>query len=420
MRYLPVFVLSLVFATGLCAQGSALQFTPTPNRFVTANVPTTATANVTIEAWVKWAGPVSGNQIIVLNGNTTSSGYALYLDASNSYQVGIFMGGVTHHNSIFTLPVGTWTHVVLENASFFWYVFVNGVYNQVGTEAPGTPSGFLRVGADQDNAEGFNGVIDEVRVSNVVRYSDNFTPSNAPFSSDANTMTLYHFDEGSGQTTADASANGNNGQLGYSTGADTLDPAWAISDAPLPVELVSFSATADRFSAELRWNTATEVNNSGFEVERRLANSQFIKVGFVNGSGTSNGPRQYSFVDHNLSAGLYSYRLKQLDRTGTFKYSQEAQADVGSAPKLFTLGQNYPNPFNPTTNIQFTVPIDERATLKVYNALGQEVTTLFDGIATAGEYHQATFDASRLATGIYIYRMTAGNSMETKKLILVK
>jgi hypothetical protein len=94
--------------------------------------------------------------------------------------------------------------------------------------------------------------------------------------------------------------------------------------------------------------------------------------------------------------------------------------EVGLAPREFSLDQNYPNPFNPTTKIQFTVPADRQATLKVYNTLGQEVADLFDGVATAGEYHQVTFDASKLATGVYLYRITAGSYSQTKKLALIK
>ena len=197
------------------------------------------------------------------------------------------------------------------------------------------------------------------------------------------------------------------------------------SGTPLPVELVSFTGSSERLDAELTWTTATEVDNYGFEVQRSPVGNKssaltWVKAGFVQGSGTSNSSKKYSFTDSNIPAGKYSYRLKQIDRAGGFKYSAEIDIAVGAAPKVFELSQNFPNPFNPATNIQFTVPTDGRVLLIVYNALGQEVATMFDGNAVAGEYHQATFDASRLASGIYFSRLEFNGKMLTKKMLLLK
>ena len=189
-------------------------------------------------------------------------------------------------------------------------------------------------------------------------------------------------------------------------------------------------------SAELQWKTATELNNAGFEIQRTTVVSNqsavsgkpshqstinnWTKVGFVAGNGTTNAPQHYSFTDNVGTAGTYSYRLKQIDHNGAFTYSQEVEVAVGGVPNVFTLGQNYPNPFNPSTIIQFAVPSDGRATLKVFNALGQEVSTLFDGTAAAGEYHKATFDASRLASGIYFSRLEFDGKTQVKKMLLLK
>jgi len=197
------------------------------------------------------------------------------------------------------------------------------------------------------------------------------------------------------------------------------------SGTPLPVELVSFTGSSERLDAELTWTTATEVDNYGFEVQRSPVGNKssahtWAKAGFVQGSGTSNSSKKYSFTDSNIPAGKYSYRLKQIDRAGGFKYSAEIDIAVGAAPKVFELSQNFPNPFNPATNIQFTVPTDGRVILIVYNALGQEVATMFDGNAVAGESHQATFDASRLASGIYFSRLEFNGKMLTKKMLLLK
>jgi photosystem II stability/assembly factor-like uncharacterized protein len=193
------------------------------------------------------------------------------------------------------------------------------------------------------------------------------------------------------------------------------------SNADLPVELASFTASVFNFTAVLAWKTATEINNAEFDIERQVAATQlWTKIGSVAGAGTSNVPHNYSYTDNVGSAGTYSYRLKQIDHNGAFTYSQEVKAAVGVAPNVFALNQNYPNPFNPSTEIQFTVPSDGRAILKVYNTLGQEVAILFDGAAAAGEYHQATFDASRLASGIYFSRLEFGGKMQVKKMLLLK
>ncbi|MGA9408291.1 MAG: T9SS type A sorting domain-containing protein, partial [Bacteroidota bacterium] len=191
-------------------------------------------------------------------------------------------------------------------------------------------------------------------------------------------------------------------------------------DVDLPVELTSFTVTSSNSTAILAWKTATEVNNAGFDIERRLVSSeQWTKIGTVPGAGTSNSPHTYSYTDKIETAGTYSYRLKQVDHNGAFVYSQAVQVTV-AAPKVLALSQNYPEPFNPSTTIQFTLPSDGHATLKVYNVLGQEVATLFNGEATAGSNHQVQFDASNLSSGIYFSRLDFGGRMQVKKMLLLK
>ncbi|MHB9011475.1 MAG: choice-of-anchor Q domain-containing protein [Ignavibacteriaceae bacterium] len=195
---------------------------------------------------------------------------------------------------------------------------------------------------------------------------------------------------------------------------------------PLPVELTTFTAasTGSTGSATvlLKWETATEVNNYGFDIERQVGSSQsaignWEKIGFVQGSGNSNSPKSYSFVDLSPLSGNSQYRLKQIDNDGSFKYSSVVK--VTTLPKQFSLGQNYPNPFNPTTTISFSLPVDSKVELDVYNTIGQRVANLANGEMQAG-YHNVEFNASRLASGIYFYRITAGSFNEVKKLILLK
>lgn len=196
-----------------------------------------------------------------------------------------------------------------------------------------------------------------------------------------------------------------------------------ITAAPVPVELSSFSVNAKGNSAELGWTTATETNNLGFEVERKSANGSFEKVGFVAGKGTTTESNSYSFVDKGLSASTYTYRLKQVDLNGHFEYSSEVEVNV-DMPVEFGLGQNYPNPFNPSTTINFALPVEAKVTLKVFDAIGQEVMTLVNGSIAAGN-HSVVFDATKLNSGLYIYTINAeaagGNKFsKTMKMMLLK
>jgi hypothetical protein len=202
---------------------------------------------------------------------------------------------------------------------------------------------------------------------------------------------------------------------------------------PLPVELTSFTPTSNRDNVIINWKTATEVNNYGFEVERRKAVKPlssgvdeinlWTKIGFVQGNGTSNSPHNYSFTDEKLDAGTYAYQLKQIDNNGAFKYSQEAEVTV-VVPKVFALNQNYPNPFNPTTTISYELSKDSRACLKIYDILGRDVMMLVDEQQTAG-YYQKTFNAHGLASGVYIYRLIAMDDQNNchvfqKKMLILK
>ncbi len=189
----------------------------------------------------------------------------------------------------------------------------------------------------------------------------------------------------------------------------------------LPVELVSFTGTVSGMNADLHWSTATEINNSGFEVQRRQT-ADWAKVGFVAGAGTSNAPRNYSYTDNNLTAGSYSYRLKQIDNNGAFTYGTTVEVAIRSAPQAFALLQNYPNPFNPSTVIQYSLMQAAQVSLKVYNMLGQEVATLVNAHQEAGVY-AVPFNATKalsLSSGVYIYRLEAGSFISTKKLVLMK
>ena len=197
---------------------------------------------------------------------------------------------------------------------------------------------------------------------------------------------------------------------------------WTVANSgAFPVEMTSFTAAAQKMSAQLKWNTATEVNNYGFEIERRaIASNVWAKVGFVSGNGTSNIAHNYTYADNNLSAGTYAYRLKQIDNDGAFKYSASTEVAIAGVPTELKLFGNYPNPFNPSTKVQFTVPENGNVRLRVYNIIGQEVATLFNGAAEAGNLYTVDFDASRMASGLYFSVLEFGNQRITHKMMMTR
>jgi photosystem II stability/assembly factor-like uncharacterized protein len=192
----------------------------------------------------------------------------------------------------------------------------------------------------------------------------------------------------------------------------------------LPVELTTFTAAQKEQSILLNWNTSTEVNNFGFEIQRICRSGlqtadTWQKVGFVNGRGSSNTSHDYSFSDNTVQvAGKYNYRLKQVDMDGSAHFSKEVELNF-TPVKMYALHQNYPNPFNPVTSIVYQVASEGKVVLKIYNMLGKEMATLVDENKPAGQY-QVTFNAQNIPSGVYFYTLRAGDFTKTKKLTLLK
>ena len=195
-----------------------------------------------------------------------------------------------------------------------------------------------------------------------------------------------------------------------------------VAQVSVPVELTSFSANIIPGTVNLIWQTATETNNSGFQIERRETQNErselWETIGFVNGYGTTTDPKAYSYNDENVVAGKYYYRLKQIDFNGMYEYSNEIEVVV-NAPDKFSLNQNYPNPFNPSTSIEFRLPKESFVTLKVYNILGVEIASLVNEQKPAG-VHKINFDASGFTSGMYIYKISTGSFEQTRKMLLLK
>ena len=188
-------------------------------------------------------------------------------------------------------------------------------------------------------------------------------------------------------------------------------------NSPVPVELTTFTADVKNSSVTLNWGTATEINNYGFEIERKSLDD-WEKIGFINGNGNSNSPKEYSYVDKNpIGGSKFQYRLKQIDNDGQFEYSSIVEVDL--VPIEFMLYQNYPNPFNPITKIRYQLPKESKVVVKIYNILGSEIIEILNAQREPGIY-EIEFNAKNLTSGTYIYRFIANNFSQSKKLILLK
>ena len=252
-----------------------------------------------------------------------------------------------------------------------------------------------------------------------------------PFSNSSGGWTYSYFDLSpySNQTINVAFLLSSEGFWGESSG-------WYIDDIfinglTIPVELISFTGAVLENKIQLSWQTATEINNQGFDIERSSDSKTFTAIGTVEGNGTTTELHEYSFSDKPTQPGKYYYRLKQIDFDGSFEYSQIVEVDFNNVPDKYALLQNYPNPFNPSTKISWQSPIGSWQTLKVYDVLGNEVATLVDEYKPAGNYEvefQSSVGNHQLASGVYYYQLRTGDPstgsgqsfVETRKMIILK
>lgn len=188
---------------------------------------------------------------------------------------------------------------------------------------------------------------------------------------------------------------------------------------PLPVELISFNSVVNGNDVMLNWSTTMEENNSGFEIERNSFGAGWKKIGFVNGKGTVNTQQNYLFTDKKLNTGRYSYRLKQIDYNGNYRYYDLQNEVVIGVPEKFALMQNYPNPFNPGTVISYQLPVAGFVSLKIFDISGREVSSLVNEVKEAG-YYSVSFDAKNLSSGTYFYKLTSDNFSAVKKMVVLK
>jgi photosystem II stability/assembly factor-like uncharacterized protein len=202
----------------------------------------------------------------------------------------------------------------------------------------------------------------------------------------------------------------------------------AFIDFQIPVELTSFTAKADENIVTLNWSTATETNNQGFEIERKLKNQEWVRIGFIEGKGTTTEIQNYSYADdfsYLPYEGTVIYRLKQVDYNGTFEYSEQVAVNLTFVPSDFYISQNYPNPFNPFTTIKYSLPIESQVRISIYNALGEVIEELVSKVQDAGSY-EVTWNAQNNSSGIYYYSFEVNSfdgsqsHHEMKKIVYLK
>ncbi|MGE5363438.1 MAG: LamG-like jellyroll fold domain-containing protein [Bacteroidota bacterium] len=390
----------------------------------------------TIEMWMYW-------------NNTTNGADVDFLIGKKYEQLEIHTGGGSGDHGLRFIPVSglfldtppyaftssCWNHIafVYDPAQSKAEAYINGTpvtLTNVNGTSLATPmtntTETLMIGKrNHTSPMYFQGMLDEVRLWNTARTQAEITANmhKQLTGSEEGLAAYYNMNSVSGSILPEASNPLLNGTLN--------NHAQLVStDLVLPVELVSFSAAATGRGVELNWQTATEVNNHGFEIERaeiyegRNHSNNWCSIGFVAGSGNTNNARSYSFLDKFPASGKVMYRLKQIDSDGGFIYSTEIPVSV-SAPMEFALLQNYPNPFNPATTIKYSLPEDSYVKLEVYSTLGEKLFTLADEVKSAGNY-EAVFDGSTFTSGVYIYKLTAvaaGTGIphtRSSKMMLVK
>lgn len=204
-----------------------------------------------------------------------------------------------------------------------------------------------------------------------------------------------------------------------STGLYILD---FTLDNTVPVELISFTHKINYPFIQLTWETRSELNNKGFEIQKSIDGEYWSYLDFINGFGTTASNRKYSFIDKIPTEGKSFYRLVQIDYDGTRTNSNMIEVDFNKSIS-FSLEQNYPNPFNPTTKIKYSIGNDVNyqgnTVIKIYDVLGNEIAEILNEKKAAGEY-EIEFNANSLAAGIYLYKLSSGDFVLTKKLILLK
>lgn len=191
-----------------------------------------------------------------------------------------------------------------------------------------------------------------------------------------------------------------------------------LNNQPLPIELISFTIIEIPDSVLLKWETKTEINSYGFDVEESINNNKnFKKIGFVEGSGNSNSLKEYRFSHSITKNGNYFYRLKLIDNDGSFEYSNIINIELNDVITDYILDL-YPNPFNPTITVKFSVKEKQNVTISIYNISGEKI--IQKEIKDAEGIYKQLIDFSKYSSGVYIFKVEGNKFLLAKKGLLLK
>ena len=452
-----VLVVLTVFSYSLFSQGNCLDFDGIEDEMVLVGYKGIGgSTSRTLEAWVNIPSGVSGFLPVItygINGggrrfDLVISDYgasgALTAHTSASYKCGTtdLRDDTWHHIAISILDDGSPTVSEIK-------LYVDGTEQTGGSVAGGTfaintevLSHDVTIGNYTESNIPFPGKIDEIRFWNVVRTQTqiNENKDNELTGSEPGLVAYFKLNEGVGQTAGD-SAGSNDGRLGTSTGADSADPTWIVSDAPLPVTLSAFTASFSGGSSLLSWTTQSESNNLGWNVYRseteNIVESVQANSNLVEGAGTTTEQTDYTFADtyETYTNSSYWYWIESVDNSGSTSLHGPARVDTPEdndelPPELITnygLAQNYPNPFNPSTKIAYKAAEGgvSDARLIIYNPKGQIVKIFTDLSTNEDELGSVTWDGNDMSgnavsSGIYFYKLKMKDTELTKKMIMIK
>lgn len=241
------------------------------------------------------------------------------------------------------------------------------------------------------------------------------------------TYTASDFNGGPTKTvtfTPDASVTTSDKLVATATDANGNTSEFSAASSQLPVELASFEAArTGRKSVELTWTTASETGNAGFRVQHRASDDEaWTTLGFVESKadgGTTTDAQSYRFSAEDLLVGTHRFRLEQVDLDGTATVHDPVAVELEMKEPL-RLAAPAPNPVSGQATLSFAVKESQTATLRLYDALGQEVATVYEGTPTAGESQAVQFEATDLASGMYFLRLRAGSHVRTQRLTVVR
>lgn len=375
------------------------------------------TGNYTIETYVYWRGGLSFQRIFDFGNDQNNWIVLTPATPSGQPRYGINVGGGFQFiDGASLFPVNAWTHIAItyNNSTQVATIYINGVADGTGTitshpsDLGSTVNNWL--GKSEFSDPYFNGEIEEMRISNSIRYTATFTPPQMQFTSDANTVALYHFNEGSGQTTADASGNGYNGVRGATTATESSDPSWVVNSV-LPVRLTSFNAIADRTTQTVTAQWSASLDRTGeFVVERSANGSDFTPAGTVS---ANSGSSSYTLRDAHPLPGRSYYRLKATETGSAPVYSKVVAVSFSNSGELVV----YPNPVKGSViSVELSQPVSGDVTISFTNAAGVQVQSQKMNVTSRKDFQVNR--TSALAAGTYLLEVRTGSDKQSKMIIV--